>query len=78
MWQVLNKAVGRKYILESNKFNTFDDARAYIRNKIDKYIDFCMNEIQCDSNVEDSGLSVFFSFLGITLVFDIIKTDNEL
>lgn len=59
MWYVLssafNKESWKRYELETKEFNTFDDARKYIRDKADKYSKFCMDEIGCDSYVEDYG-----------------------
>lgn len=80
MWYVfisaLNKESWKRYELETKKFDTYDDARKYIRDKADKYCEFCINEIGCDSYVEDYGNDVFFNFLGIRIDFDIWKADH--
>lgn len=82
MWYVfisaLNKESWKRYELETKKFDTYDDARKYIRYKADKYCEFCINEIGCDSYVEDYGNDVFFNFLGIRIDFDIWKADHIL
>lgn len=82
MWYVfssaLNKESWKRYELETKKFDTYDDARKYIRDKADKYCEFCINEIGCDSYVEDYGNDVFFNFLGMRIDFSIFKADNML
>lgn len=80
MWYVfssaLNKESWKRYELETKKFDTYDDARKYIRDKADKYSKFCIDEIGCDSYVEDYGNDVFFNFLGIRIDFNIFKGEN--
>lgn len=77
MWYVFNRAfnkeTGTQHDLITKKFNTFDDARAYIRDKTDKYAKFCLDEIGCDSYIEDYCDDVFFNFLDVRITFDIIK-----
>lgn len=80
MWYVfksaLNKESWKRYELGENKFDTYDDARKYIRDKADKYCKFCIDEIGCDSYVEDYGNDVYVNFLGIRLDFNIYKGEN--
>lgn len=74
---VWNKESGKRYDLETNRFHTYDDARKYIRDKTDKYAEFCLHEIRCDSYIEDYGNDVFFNFLGMRVAFDILKADYD-
>lgn len=82
MWyvfnNVFNKESGKRYELETNRFHTFDDARKYIRDKTDKYTEFCINETRCDSYIEDYCDDVFFNFLGMRVTFDIVKAGYDL
>lgn len=82
MWYVfssaLNKESWKRYELETKKFSTYDDARKYIRDKADKYCEFCIDEIGCDSYVEDYGndVRVNVDFLEIRFDFNIWKGKN--
>lgn len=81
MWyvfnSVFNKKDGTKYDLRTRRSDTFDDARAYIRDKTNKYTDFCVNVIESNSYIEDYGDDVFFNFLGIRVTFDIVKASYD-
>lgn len=60
---VVNKATGDRYELMTRRFKTLDDAQKYIKDKTDKYTEFCLHEIGCDSYIEDYYDSVFLTFL---------------
>lgn len=87
MWYVFSSAfnkeatkryeIAKRYELITKKFDTFNDARAYIQDKMDKYSKFCIDEIGCDSYIEDYGNDVFFNFLGMRIDFDILKADHH-
>lgn len=73
-WDTTNDFVGKTHtILESNDFDSFDDARAYVKQKIDKYVDFCIDEIKCDCEVEDDGKDVYIHFLDTCVAFYIVR-----
>lgn len=74
---VVNKATGDRYELMTRRFKTFDDAQKYIKDKTDKYTEFCIHEIGCDSYIEDYYDSTFFNFLGMRIVFDIMNVDYD-
>lgn len=55
MWYVFSSAfnkeatkryeIAKRYELETKKFDTYDNARKYIQDKMDKYSKFCLDEI---------------------------------
>lgn len=79
MWYVFNSILNEKslkrYELETKRFSTYDDARRYIKDKANKYHEFCVDN---DSYVEDYDNDVFVHFLGIRIDFNIFKADHIL
>ena len=79
MWYVfksaLNKVTLKRYELGENKFDTYDDARKYVRDKADEYYKFCIDNIDCNSYVEDYVNDVYVNvdFLCIRIDFNIYK-----
>lgn len=74
---VVNKATGDRYEPTTRRFKTLDDAQEYIRDKTNKYSEFCIHEIECDSYIEDYYDITFFNFLGMRVVFDIVNVDYD-
>lgn len=82
MWYVfksaLNKVSWKRYELGDEKFDTYGDARKYIRDKADEYCKFCIDNIDCNSYVEDYGNDVYVNvdFLCIRIDFNIYNGKN--
>lgn len=74
---VTNKATGERYELATKRFKTFDAAEKYIKDKTDKYTEFCIHEIGCSSYIEDYYDTVCFNFLGMKVMFDIMNVDYD-